>query len=84
MAHIVQVLESCNENAKSIQSPNSMILEFMQLFQSNLASLGSPGLRGQPSTLGPYVVNVVDNAICLKRKAITWLQNLMQLIHMMG
>ncbi len=72
-SQVAQVLESCNENAKSIQSLNSTILEFMRQFEYNLTSLGSPGLRRQPSTLGPYVVDVVDNTICLKGKARTWL-----------
>jgi hypothetical protein len=32
IGQVAQVLESCNENAKSIQSFNSTILEFMQQF----------------------------------------------------
>jgi hypothetical protein len=36
---VVHVFESCNENAKSIQSFNSTIFEFMQQFQSIPTSL---------------------------------------------
>jgi hypothetical protein len=38
-----------------------MILEFMRQFQFNPVNMGNPGLKGKPSTLGPYVVHAVNN-----------------------
>jgi hypothetical protein len=40
----------------------------MQQFQSIPASLGSLWFKDQPSTLGPYVVDAIDNTILLERK----------------
>ncbi len=45
-----------------------MILGFMRQFQSNLASLRTLSLKWQPSTLGAYEVDVVNNTILLENK----------------
>jgi hypothetical protein len=67
-SQVVHVFESCNENAKSIQSFNSTILEFMRQFQSIPTSLGSLGLGGHTSTLDYNVANMVDFSTLLERK----------------
>jgi hypothetical protein len=64
----VHVFESCNENAKSIQSFNSTILKFIRQFQSIPTSLGSLDLGGHISTLDYNVAIMVDFNTLLERK----------------
>jgi hypothetical protein len=67
-AQVAQVLESCNENAKSIQSFNSTILEFMQHFLYVPIALGGLGMRDHASTLVCNATHVVENNAFLKNK----------------
>jgi hypothetical protein len=67
-SQVAQVLKSCNENVKSIQSLNSTVLEFMQQFQSTLATLGNLGLRDHASPLGHNVSHVVENNLTSKER----------------
>jgi hypothetical protein len=68
-SQVVHVFESCNENAKSIQSFNSTILEFMRQFQFIPTSLGNLGLGRHTSKFDYNVVaNMVDLNTFLERK----------------
>jgi serine acetyltransferase len=68
ISQVVQVLESCNENAKSIQSFNSTILEFTKQFQFIPAALGSRGMRDHASPLVHNATHVVENNALLEKK----------------
>jgi len=46
-SQVAQVLETCNENVRSIQSLNSTILEFMWQMQAVGMGMGSPQSKGQ-------------------------------------
>jgi hypothetical protein len=65
---LLEILQSCIENAKFIQSFQSTILEFMGQFQFVGANVGSLGLRGHASTLGQYVAHIVANNTMHERK----------------
>ncbi len=65
---LLEILQSCNENAKSIQSLESIILAFMRQFQSIGANVGSLGLRGHASILGQNLAHIVGNNIIFERK----------------
>jgi len=65
---LLKILQSCIENAKSIQSFESTILTFMRQFQSIGVNVGSLGLRGHAFILGQNVAHIVGNSIILERK----------------
>jgi hypothetical protein len=65
---VAQVLETCNENARSIQSLNSIILEFMRQMSQIGKNVGSPQVRRQPLTGGTNPPHMVGTSKLQFRK----------------